>query len=237
MHGDAHPLFREGIEHFDAQRYYEAHESWEDLWRTLDGSDRLFLQALIQASVALHHLGKGNLAGARQLARATLSKLAVLPASVWGLDCEALAADFATRFDPILRGESAPPTGGGRFTAHPASSRFRAPVNRLLEFHPPSSCSASPGAGTPRTTSPTCRRSTTATRGACGPRSTTGPAPARGVRRNRGPEGAHALADGARRRPLGLDRRDGPRRRSSRCSRRRPSRCSRASPCAIRSRR
>ena len=107
--GAADPLFREGIEHFDAGRYYEAHEVWEDLWRTLDGSDRLFVQALIQAAVALHHLRRENLAGARQLARATISKLAVLPGTVWGLDCDALAADFSARFDPLLRARPGAP--------------------------------------------------------------------------------------------------------------------------------
>lgn len=106
------PLFREGIEHFDAERYYEAHESWEDLWRTLEGQDRLFVQALIQAAVALHHLRRGNLAGARQLARATFSKLAVLPPANWGVDCEALAADLSQRLDPVLQGKPAGPSGG-----------------------------------------------------------------------------------------------------------------------------
>jgi uncharacterized protein len=108
----ADPLFREGVEHFDAGRYYEAHESWEDLWRTLQGQDRLFVQALIQASVALHHLERGNLAGARQLARATFSKLALLPATNWGVDCEALAADLSLRLDPVLQGRPAQPAGG-----------------------------------------------------------------------------------------------------------------------------
>ena len=95
-------LFQDGIGHFNAERYYEAHESWEDLWRTLGGTDRLFVQALIQASVALHHLKRGNLAGARQLARATFAKLSLLPARMWGLDCEALAQDLAARLGPLL---------------------------------------------------------------------------------------------------------------------------------------
>jgi hypothetical protein len=112
--GGAHPLFRAGIEHFNAGRYYEAHEDWEDLWRTLEGTDRLFVQALIQASVALHHLLRGNLAGARQLARSTFSKLALIPSSMWGVDCEALGADLAAVLDPVLRsGGPEPPAGAG----------------------------------------------------------------------------------------------------------------------------
>jgi uncharacterized protein len=107
-----HPLFREGAAHFDAGRYYEAHESWEDLWRTLAGDDRLFVQALIQASVALHHLERGNFAGARQLARNTFSKLALLPATKWGVDCEALAADLSLRLDPVLQDKPGEAAGG-----------------------------------------------------------------------------------------------------------------------------
>jgi hypothetical protein len=105
--GASHPLFKEGIEHFNAGRYYEAHESWEDLWRTLQGNDRLFVQALIQAAVALHHLRRGNMAGARQLGRATFAKLSLLPSARWGLDCEALASDLAARLAPAL-GQATP---------------------------------------------------------------------------------------------------------------------------------
>jgi predicted metal-dependent hydrolase len=117
--GPGSPLFRKGIEHFDAGEYYEAHEVWEDLWRTLSGNERLFLQALIQASVALHHLEKGNRAGARQLARATFAKLSLLPSSMWGLDCEALAADFSERVAHLssATGDAdAPPPGLPRMT-------------------------------------------------------------------------------------------------------------------------
>lgn len=124
-------LFACGIEHFDAGRYYEAHEDWEDLWRTLRGTDRLFVQALIQASVALHHLGRGNDAGARQLARATFSKLALLPGTMWGVDCEALAADLSTRLDPLLRGAPiearVPPGGLPRIALRVDSARRPAP--------------------------------------------------------------------------------------------------------------
>ncbi len=83
-------LFRRGIEHFDGREYYEAHEVWEELWLTLSGEDKLFVQALIQASVALHHYRRRNNAGAWQLVQATLSKLAVLPPVKWGIDCDAL---------------------------------------------------------------------------------------------------------------------------------------------------
>jgi hypothetical protein len=104
--GPSHPLFRSGVEHFQAGRYYDAHEDWEHLWHTLTGRDRLFVQALIQAAVALHHLSRGNVAGARQLGRATFAKLSLLPDSFWGVDLEALASGLDARLGPLLTGQA-----------------------------------------------------------------------------------------------------------------------------------
>ena len=61
--------FLDGLEHFLAGQYYEAHEVWEDLWRLTppDTDDRLFYHACIQLAVALHHHGKGNQTGAHNL--------------------------------------------------------------------------------------------------------------------------------------------------------------------------
>lgn len=58
-------LFEKGLLFFNSGSYYEAHESWEDLWRITQGPVRVFYQGLIQAAVGLHHLYRGNEAGAR----------------------------------------------------------------------------------------------------------------------------------------------------------------------------
>jgi predicted metal-dependent hydrolase len=112
--GPSSALFRSGVAHFNEGRYFEAHEDWEDLWRGLSGEDRLFVQALIQASVALHHLERGNHAGARQLAKAAFAKLSLLPSSKWGVDCESLADALAARLDPLLRQEAGEGSGPAR---------------------------------------------------------------------------------------------------------------------------
>jgi predicted metal-dependent hydrolase len=49
---------------FDAGAFFEAHEILEAFWVTYQGDDRDFYRGLIQASVALHHLGTGNTVGA-----------------------------------------------------------------------------------------------------------------------------------------------------------------------------
>ena len=62
-----HPKYLEGIEYFNACDFFEAHESWEELWQEYQGPSRKFYQGLIQVAVCLHHFGNGNIRGARKL--------------------------------------------------------------------------------------------------------------------------------------------------------------------------
>ena len=65
--------FEKGLIFFDAGRYFEAHEVWEDLWRATTGLDRILYQGLIQAAVGLYHLQRGNATGASsQLAKSVV---------------------------------------------------------------------------------------------------------------------------------------------------------------------
>ena len=61
------PLYLQGIEHFNVCDFFESHEVWEALWTEEFGPARRFYQGLIQAAVALHHFGNGNIRGARKL--------------------------------------------------------------------------------------------------------------------------------------------------------------------------
>ena len=60
-----HDLFETGLLFFNSGDYYQAHETWEDLWRITHSPDRVFYQGLIQAAVGLYHLQRGNDLGAR----------------------------------------------------------------------------------------------------------------------------------------------------------------------------
>lgn len=57
-------LFERGIEEFNRQYFFEAHDTWEELWMETSGSHRLFYQGLIQAAVGFYHLGNQNYKGA-----------------------------------------------------------------------------------------------------------------------------------------------------------------------------
>lgn len=56
-----------GIEHFNAGRFFEAHEAWEFGWHPASEKDRDFWQGLIQVAVGYTHFGRGNLHGAETL--------------------------------------------------------------------------------------------------------------------------------------------------------------------------
>ncbi len=51
---------QKGIDCFNRQLFYEAHEAWEHLWLKERGDDRLFLQGLIQVAGGFHHVQKGR---------------------------------------------------------------------------------------------------------------------------------------------------------------------------------
>jgi hypothetical protein len=79
-------LFRKGIEEFNTQCFFEAHDTWEELWRETSGPDRLFYQGLIQTAVGLYHLSHGNIRGARSQFGKALDKLERYLPAYHGID-------------------------------------------------------------------------------------------------------------------------------------------------------
>ena len=45
---------------FRDHRFHEVHEVLEDVWRTLTGDRRVFVQGLIQIAAGFHHLARGR---------------------------------------------------------------------------------------------------------------------------------------------------------------------------------
>ena len=56
--------FYNALNLFNNQKWYEAHDAFEDIWNTLDGDERQIIQGILQVSVSQFHLSKGNLNGA-----------------------------------------------------------------------------------------------------------------------------------------------------------------------------
>lgn len=56
--------FYRGLDEFNAERFFEAHEVLEDLWHEYRETDRTFIQGLIQVAAAFYHVQSCNRKGA-----------------------------------------------------------------------------------------------------------------------------------------------------------------------------
>jgi predicted metal-dependent hydrolase len=105
------PLYLEGIAHFNVCDFFEAHESWEELWAEIQGHPRKFFQGLIQAAVCLHHFGNGNTRGARKLYHSSRKYLEDYLPHYQGLDVEKFLREMqACCADLIESNEEVPHT-------------------------------------------------------------------------------------------------------------------------------
>jgi predicted metal-dependent hydrolase len=103
MQTDAYnPLYLQGIEHFNACDFFEAHEAWEELWTDYHGPSRKFYQGLIQAAVALHHFGNGNIRGAKKLFLSCQAYLDPYRSVHEGLDLDKFLAQLTACFTEVM---------------------------------------------------------------------------------------------------------------------------------------
>ncbi len=79
-------LLEEGRRDLLEGRYFEAHDVWEDLWQSLRGPDRPYLQALIHIAVGAYHRENGNAKGTRSQWTKAIAKLSSFPRGHWGID-------------------------------------------------------------------------------------------------------------------------------------------------------
>lgn len=104
-HETPNTKYEEGVAHFNRGEFFEAHEVWEDLWNECPAADRRFVQALIQAAVAIYHLERGNHGGASRLFHSGRRYMQPYRPAYMGLDVD----EFWRRMEAHL----APALGGG----------------------------------------------------------------------------------------------------------------------------
>jgi predicted metal-dependent hydrolase len=106
-----YPLeYIEGIEHFNAGRYFDAHEVWEEIWLRSSGETKVFYQMLIQAAVGLHHYERGNARGARGMYSNVIEKLGRLPSTFMSLDLVDFSRQFRDHLSELIENNNeAPP--------------------------------------------------------------------------------------------------------------------------------
>ena len=102
-------FYKRGIELFNQEEFYEAHEVLEDVWRPETGPHKLFLQGLIQVAVALHHHSTGNVVGARSLLRRAARNLSGYPATYFDLNLGLFRLALADWQCALDQGEDVPP--------------------------------------------------------------------------------------------------------------------------------
>lgn len=88
------PQLLTAIVQFNTGRYFECHETLEELWLMEPGAFRGFYQGLLQLAVALYHLQRGNETGARSLLQKGSLLLQHLPAVCQEIDLATLLADM-----------------------------------------------------------------------------------------------------------------------------------------------
>ena len=75
MNNESLKIFIKGVDQFNLKNYYDSHEYFEDIWINHHLDNRLFVQGLIQLSVAYFHISNDNKNGAMSLFKKSIKKL------------------------------------------------------------------------------------------------------------------------------------------------------------------
>ncbi|MGQ0670693.1 MAG: DUF309 domain-containing protein [Actinomycetota bacterium] len=97
---------RLGREHFNAGRFFPAHEAWETAWKQArDTEDAEFFKGLSQLGAAYVHLLRGNRHGAVTLLRRAAGRVRRYPAGHHGVDTAEVSGRAQTEARAIELGE------------------------------------------------------------------------------------------------------------------------------------
>jgi hypothetical protein len=103
---------RLGREHFNAGRFFPAHEAWETAWKKARDTDEAeFFKGLSQLGAGYVHLLRGNAHGAAVLLRRAARRVGAYPTGTRGVDTERVAAAARSDADAVERGDLAPGIG------------------------------------------------------------------------------------------------------------------------------
>ncbi|RMH16889.1 MAG: DUF309 domain-containing protein [Acidobacteria bacterium] len=117
-------LFRRGLELFDAGRYFECHEAFEEIWRSTTPEPRDLFQGLIQVAVGLHHWhARRRPDVARRVLAKGRRRLAPLAPACRGLDLHDLLAAVAAWESWLAHPSGQPPPAPRIAVVDPPSLR------------------------------------------------------------------------------------------------------------------
>ena len=98
-----------GVEHFNAGRFWHAHEDWEDLWKSLKGVAEQKLvdgvQGLIQIAAMLLNHERQKVRGVTNLWAKASSKLDPVIDGLFGIDVASLYSESEPFHQDVVRFE------------------------------------------------------------------------------------------------------------------------------------
>ena len=97
--------FSKALDLFNNQKWYEAHDAFEDIWNTLDGDERQIVQGILQVSVSLFHLSKGNFNGATILLGEGLGRIKTRTNINLGVDLVSFCKGLGFLLEKLQRNE------------------------------------------------------------------------------------------------------------------------------------
>jgi predicted metal-dependent hydrolase len=95
------PILLAGISQYNDGNFFEAHETWEDVWLQTPLPTRDHLQGLIQVAAAFVHLVRHEYPGIVRLLDAALEKLHGAPDELLGVDARRFEADVRRARDEL----------------------------------------------------------------------------------------------------------------------------------------
>lgn len=95
------PILLAGIQQYNGGYFFEAHETWEELWLPSPWPMRRFLQGMIQLAAAFVHLARHEYPGTIHLLHRALEKLEAFPPQYLGIDAARLAAEARRARDEL----------------------------------------------------------------------------------------------------------------------------------------
>lgn len=95
------PAVHEGVAQYNDGYFFEAHETWEDVWLQTPLPERTFLQGMIQVAAAFVHLMRHEYEGTVRLLGHGAGKLEQFPDGCLGIDAARLAREARRARDEL----------------------------------------------------------------------------------------------------------------------------------------
>ncbi|MPZ13343.1 MAG: DUF309 domain-containing protein [Chloroflexi bacterium] len=87
------PLLIKAVHQFNRREFFECHETLEALWKAEPAAVRELYQGVLQVGVAFHHLGRGNVRGAKLMLQRGIEHLRPFPSECQGILVDRLVED------------------------------------------------------------------------------------------------------------------------------------------------